>query len=55
MKWIRQFLDEDSDAVSSEGGVRDEEAFLERVGSCGLTTASTGTWQDGPLIKSSEP
>lgn len=36
MKWIRQFLDEDSDAASSEGGVRDEDAFWresDRVGS----------------------
>jgi hypothetical protein len=36
MKWVRQFLDEDSDAASSEGGVRDEDAFWrvsDRVGS----------------------
>ncbi|KAI0274027.1 hypothetical protein BGY98DRAFT_997298, partial [Russula aff. rugulosa BPL654] len=27
LKWIRRFLDEDSDAASSEGGARDEYAL----------------------------
>jgi hypothetical protein len=36
MKWIRRFLDEDSDAASSEGGARDEDVLpreSDRVGS----------------------
>jgi hypothetical protein len=36
MKWVKRFLGEDSDAASSEGGARDEDALQrvsDRVGS----------------------
>jgi hypothetical protein len=49
MKWVRRFLDEDSDAASSEGGARDEDALPRVSGRVGSPPPQQGRGEMVPL------